>query len=224
MVNYYYAIDRKEENGVEYLKVPMMVNPETAGENGQRVCMVRIGWKHYLCAYVWIPASYYMIHKRMLEQEAKTEERAHRCLISDGQGGKIMCPETNLCSECPLRLKDSFDNGHATSLDTLLENGHDSESGESKESAFDIEDGAVTGEQKVIAEEELRLIDELSRKIIDRLSEKNPKYGLIFRELLKGIKKPSDIARNTGLKPNRTCEDVPKVQALAAKLYKEFKE
>lgn len=229
MTKYFYARHSKVEinkaTGKEelMLEVPVMVNPETVKENHQKVCMVKIGWKEYLCTYIWIPESFYLKHKRMLEQEAKADERSNRCLIPDGQGGKIVCPERNRCNKCKKCLEDKFGNGHSTSLDALQESGYDAETGDEFESDFDYADTYGSADSRLLAEEELQLVDELSRQILRLLIIKNPKYGLIFRERLKGVMKASDIARNTGLKANRTCEDLPKVLALAAQYYAELK-
>lgn len=225
---YFYAQSTRYEINPEtgekelYLNVPLRVNPETVVDNKQKVALVKIGWKEYLCTYVWIPASYYIQYKRELESEAKGEERAHRCLIPDGMGGRIRCPEINRCSECKKCLCFNFDNGHNTSLNKLLDSGFNPESGTEFESDFDIDDGHLTPEQPILFKEEIGMFDAVSRDILTRLAAKKPKYGLIFGELLKGTVKPSEIARNTGLKANRTCEDLPKVRALAATIYKEL--
>ena len=228
MTNYYYAKEAEtrfnHETGKEelMLKVPVRVNPETADCYHEKVYMVRIGWKEYLCRYIWIPATYYLQYKRDLENEAKADERDHRCNIPDGKGGTIKCPEKNRCATCKKCLKSNFDNLHDTSLDGLLETGFDPESGAETESDFDVEDISLNPEQAYLIEEEKELMDELGREIISRLQAVKPKYALIFGELLKGVDKPAAIARNTGVDAKRVYEDVPRVQKLAAQLYAEL--
>jgi len=217
MVNYYYARNEKEENGVRFLEVPLRVNPLTAGETNQPVCKVKIGGMHFLCTYQWIPADFYTEYKRMLEKDAKEEERRMRCLIPDGKGGRIMCPECNHCCKCEKPCSFDFDNGHDTSLDSLMDFGFEPEADSETESDFDIADESANPETKLIFSETEKLWEQVMQDMIDELTAINVKYGLIFRELLRGVMKPSEIARNTGLKANRTCEDLPKVQALAAR-------
>ena len=86
-----------------------------------------------------------------------------------------------------------------------------------------MEDISLNPEQAYILNEEIEFVDEMGREIISRLTAIKPKYALIFGELIKGVNKPADIARNTGLKANRTCEDVKKVRTIAAKMYEELK-
>lgn len=224
--NYYYAKESKtiinkvtgEEN--VFLKVPIVVTDETETVNGKKVMSVKIGGWHLPCYYDWIPADYYLTHKRDIEAQAKAASRASRCLIDDGKGGRIRCPDDRSCIGCPNAGKFDFDNGHDTSFDALRENGFDAESGEEKESDFDAEDTCFANPETAAVQKD----DEMSRQetltfafdiVMKRLNAKKPKYGAIFAELRKGVDKPSDIARNAGLKANRTCEDVPKVMKLA---------
>ena len=58
--------------------------------------------------------------------------------------------------------------------------------------------------------------------LIDRLTAIKPKYGLIFKELLKGNMQPLNIAKALSMGKSQVYEDVPKVQAAAKKLYFEL--
>lgn len=225
MVNYYYARKEKEEDGVKYLEVPVMVNPETAKENEQNCSLVKIGYRQFLCVFEWIPESFYSTYKCMLEQEAKEDERSHRCLIPDSKksGGRIRCPECNRCISCPFAGKTGFDSGHDTSLDALMESGFDIETGLETESEFDAASSAATPEDIVISADERKRLDETLDILVSLLADKKPKYGAIFSELRKGETNASEIARRCGLKPNRTAEDLPKVQAMAKEMYRKMK-
>ena len=222
MKDYYYARESKslinEVTGKEelFLCVPIIVTPETQEVNGKPVRPVKIGGVHLPCYYDWIPAGYYLTHKRDLEATAKAEERRNRCWIDNGEGGRIRCPDCRSCVGCPNVGRYDFDNGHDASFDALQENGFDSESGEEVENDFDAADAISTNPETIALRNDRQETLSFAFDIVmKRLYEKKPKYGVIFSELRKGVDKPSDIARNTGLKANRTCEDVPKVMKLA---------
>lgn len=229
MTIYYYA--RKAETRFNHeidkeelmLEVPVRVNPETANCYTEKVFKVRIGWKEYLCRYLWIPATYYPQYKRDLENETKANERDHRCNIPDGKGGLIKCPEKNRCATCKKCQQFNFDNLHDASFDVLLETGFDPELGVETESDFDVEDISLNPEQAYPIEEENDIIGELGREIVSRMRAVKPKSALIFSELLKGVDKPATIARNTGTNVKRIYEDIPRVKKLAAQLYAELK-
>lgn len=103
MVNYYYARKEKEEDGVKYLEVPVIVNPETAKANNQHYSMVKIGYRQYPCVFEWIPENYYNTHKCMLEQEAKEDERDSRCLVPDPRkmAAESAAPNATVASVAP---------------------------------------------------------------------------------------------------------------------------
>ena len=225
MTKYYYARREKEEKGEILLEVPMFITPETTKENGQRVSMVKIGCRFYPCIYVWIPEWYYETYKRDIEQQAKEDERSARCLIPDprNKGGRIRCPESNRCIDCPYVHKHNFDNGHDTSYDALLEVGYDAETGDEMDNDFDFESSSANPEDVIIGLDTLCQLNKILDTIGIQLAEYKPKYGAIFAELRKGVTNASEIARRCGLKPNRTAEDVRKVQAIAKKMYLNLK-
>ena len=55
--------------------------------------------------------------------------------------------------------------------------------------------------------------------LIDWLSAIRPKYGLIFKELLKGNMQPINIAKALNLGKSQIYNDVPRVQAESQKIY-----
>ena len=217
--NYYYAQKEEPRKNPKtgkmelYLLVPILVEPDTDEAFEKDIRLVKIGGMHLPCFYDWIPESYYLTHKRDLESASKREERSQRCLIPNGEGGWIMCPECHRCSECEKWHSFKFDNGHATSIDALQNTDSDLE-----KKSFEPASDSATPEEAFMEKDMAGVWEAVSETIISRLADKKPKYGLIFQELLKGVLKPSDIARNAGLKVNRTCEDLPKVQKLAAEI------
>ena len=63
---------------------------------------------------------------------------------------------------------------------------------------------------------------EIMEVLVNRLTAIKPKYGQIFKELLKGNMQPLNIAKALGIGKSQVYEDVPKVQAAAKKLYFEL--
>ena len=51
--------------------------------------------------------------------DVNAEERSERCLIEDGHGGYIMCPECNRCIKCQKVGSFNFDTNRPASLDAL---------------------------------------------------------------------------------------------------------
>ena len=65
---------------------------------------------------------------------------------------------------------------------------------------------------------------EIMKILIDHLAAIKPKYGAIFRELLKGNTQPLNIAKALGLGKSQVYETVHKVQKLAKELYFELQD
>ena len=63
---------------------------------------------------------------------------------------------------------------------------------------------------------------EVMEMLVQRLTEIKPKYGAIFQELLNGNQRPLRIAEALGLGKSQTYDDVDRVRALAAKLYRKM--
>ena len=93
---------QNSNNGANLVKVPLRVNPETIEENEQvgKVRSVRIGSKHYPCIFVEVSEHDAHQYMQLEWADVKAEERSERCLIEDGHGGYIMCPECNRCAKC----------------------------------------------------------------------------------------------------------------------------
>jgi len=213
--NYFYAKKEKIVNGEKFLEVPIIVNTETAAENGHHYSMVRIGLQKCPCIYDWIPESYYRTHKRMLEKEAKIRARNDRCLIDNPKkyGERIRCPEKNRCSTCPYHDSPDFDSGHDTSLEMLMESNYNMENG-CDEEGFDISAALSDPEEQMIRNEENAELEEKLLVLIDLLMKKKPRYADIFRELCNGEHNAAAIARRFGWNPNRTAEDVKMIKEL----------
>lgn len=108
-------------SGTKLVKLPLRVNPETIEANGQvgKVRSVRIGSKHYPCIFVEVSEHDAHQYMQLEWADVKAEERSERCLIEDGHGGYIMCPESNKCINCPKVGSFNFDTNRPTSLDAL---------------------------------------------------------------------------------------------------------
>ena len=207
------------------LMVPVRVNPETLIENGMSFKTVKIGAVYVPCDYVWISENYYETHCKMLECDAKETYRSSRCRIINSKGQNVMCPEHNKCCYCSKAGRFDFDDLHDVSMDNSTSEGFENDV---SFAAINFENTEVM-ERTYIADPLNRYIAEdtfaeckmIADMLVSKLSQKNPKYGLIFTELLKGTETPSKIATKLGLKANRTCEDVRKIRVLAQKMLPE---
>ena len=192
---------QNSNNGANLVKVPLRVNPETIEENEQvgKVRSVRIGSKHYPCIFVEVSEHDAHQYMQLEWADVKAEERSERCLIEDGHGGYIMCPECNRCAKCEKVGRFDFDNNHPASLDALY-----------AESEFEP------------ASQQPDQVDETSdilAMLVEELGRIKPKYAEIFKELYKGNERPLSIARAVGIGKSQAYTDVPRVRELAEKLY-----
>lgn len=193
------------ENGEPEVLLALRVNEETIDVNGQRseVVYVKIGSRRYPCLLHWVPAEECVDYLRMAWAEVKGADRGLRCLLPDGKGGFIRCPEQKgkKCNECELADKFGFCTGHPISLDALGEN----EAGASYMSDFTVVE-----------------TQELLEQLVEKLNRKAPKYGKIFLAIYNGIIRPSHIARWLNLPQSTTDEDVKKIRKWAPEIYKEL--
>ncbi len=191
-------------NTTKLVRVPLRVNPETITENGQegKVRWVRIGYKRYPC--IWVEVSEHDAHQYMQMEwaDVKAKERAERCLVEDGHGGYIMCPECNKCISCPKVGRFNFDTFHPASLDKMLQ-----------EEEYEPE-----SQQPDQIDETSDILDML----VAALGKIKPKYAQIFMELYKGNERPLSIARAVGIGKSQAYDDVPRVRELAEKLYRDM--
>ena len=193
-------------SGEKMVKVPLRVNPETIEENGLagQVSYVKIGYKRYPCIIGEVPESAAKAYMRMEWADVKAEERSARCLIPDGRGGFIRCPERNKCIGCE-RVRDfDFDSLLPASLDALCE-----------ESDFDVE-------APTLAEDNEDAANEMMDALIQRLGEMKPRYADIFREMLDADDSPLHISKKLNLRKSQTYTDVAQVRKLARDLYFEL--
>lgn len=224
------GIDNQKKNEETcVVSVAMRVNPETIDElramypEDQKppIRTVKIGGWSYPCAVCLLPEEEARDFLRLQQSEAKREQREARCWLPDGSGGFIRCPEENKCSRCERPGSFSFDNNHPASYEAL----QDFCACREEEQYLAGED--VSGMKEPSAASEMSTEEaytEIMQILIDRLTAIKPRYGEIFRELLKGNLQPLNISRALGLKKTQVYETVPKVREIARKLYFELQE
>ena len=216
---YYYArrqevrMNRETGHTESFLEVPFILEDDSLVPD-KAESTVFIGRQHFRCYYDWIPESYYTAHARDLEATAKQRIRSQRCLIPNGKGGRMMCPECNNCSMCERAGSLGFNNGHDISLDEILDIEHNPDV--NSDLIDQVNGQAASAEDECIRASEDEETERVIAKIIERLTAIRPRYGLIFRQLVNGVMRPSDIARNTGLSASHTSEDIPRIQMIAA--------
>lgn len=193
-----------QNTGAKLVTIPLRVNPETIKENGQvgKIRYVKIGYKRHPCILAQVPAEFAHKYMQIEWAEIKAEERSERCLVEDGRGGYIYCPESNRCANCERVGHFDFDNNHPVSLDALYA---DTEYEPASERSELFDDTA-----------------EVLEMLVDQLSRIKPKYGKIFWELYRGNSRPLHIAEVLGLGKTQTYSDVDRVRELAAELYRKM--
>lgn len=141
---------------------------------------------------------------RLIDNERKAEDRERRCLIPDGKGGFIMCPECNKCNECKKRQSMNFDRNRPLSLDKLIEGDTDDDR------TFDVP-GVTNVESDAIVFATLDML-------IEHLSTLNNEYGHIFEMLFNqwGVK---EIADELNIPWSTAKDRIKKVQKLAQEFY-----
>lgn len=213
------------------IKVAVRINPETMDElrvlyadqeTKITIRMVKIGAWRYPCAIYLLPEDEVKDFKRLQQNEAKQEQREARCLLPDGSGGFIRCPGENKCSQCERCKTFNFDNNHPTSYEALQD--FYAEQNEELYLAGEDMPGMKEPSSEVAAEQPKEAYTEIMQILVDRLTATKPKYGLIFRELLKGNLQPLNIAKALGMGKSQVYETVPKVQELAKRLYFELQD
>ncbi len=199
---------RLNAEGEAEVLLALRVDEETIDANHQRseIIYIKIGARRYPCILRWVPAGECIEYIRMEWADVKVEARSKRCLLEDGKGGFIRCPERKgkSCRTCDRACRTDIITNRPVSLDALLEDKN------YEPKASFLPDLTVL--------ETMELLDML----IAKLNEKSPKYGKIFMALFYGIKKPIDIARELGLPVSTTYEDVPKVRRLAQEIYQKL--
>lgn len=193
-----------QNTGAKLVSIPLRVNPETIEENGQvgKIRYVKIGYKRHPCILAQVPEEFAHKYMQIEWAEIKAEERSERCLVEDGRGGYIYCPESNKCACCEKFGHFDFDNFRPASLDAM----YDETEYEPAADHADLFDDTT----------------EVMEMLVQRLTEIKPKFGAIFQELLNGNQRPLRIAEALGLGKSQTYDDVDRVRALAAKLYRKM--
>ena len=143
---------------------------------------------------------------RLLDNERKAEDRERRCLIPDGKGGYIMCPECNKCRECTKYHSLNFESNRPISLEKFIEGDGDDDRAFDVASATDVE-----GDAMVFATLDI---------LIEHLTKLNKEYGHIFEMLFDqwGVK---EIAEELNIPWSTAKDRIKKVQKLAQEYYGE---
>lgn len=88
----------------------------TMGYKSSDLVPRRIGIKTVPCLKLQGTPEFAKNYETMLDTEARAELREKRCLVPDGKGGFIRCPECNSCWNCEKQLKDNFTTNKPLSL------------------------------------------------------------------------------------------------------------
>lgn len=81
----------------------------------------RIGIKNVTCIKTQGTPEFKKWWENTLDTEAIAELREKRCLVSDGKGGFMRCPECNSCEKCEKRLDYEFSTNKPLSLEQLTQ-------------------------------------------------------------------------------------------------------
>ena len=81
----------------------MPINRDDAKKMGYKssdICVRRLGIKNVTCITVQGTPEFKKWWETTLDTEARAELREKRCLVSDGKGCFMRCPEFNSCEKC----------------------------------------------------------------------------------------------------------------------------
>lgn len=138
---------------------------------------------------------------RAVRREQKSEDRENRCLIADGKGGYIVCPECNKCGQCKRAGSMDFDSFRPIHLDKPI--GDDPEEDNTMEVPGDVD-----------IESEVIAMMTLADLLVYLRTFNGKKYAEIFQGLF-DLKSIAEIAEELNLSWS-TCRDrVKKVRKLA---------
>lgn len=187
LVDTYMPISRSDAKGMGFKNSDIVVR--------------RIGIKNKTCIKTQGKPEFAKRYTTMLDSEARAELREKRCLISDGKGGSIRCPECNSCEKCKKRLELEFDTGKPLSLEQLTQ------AGSEDDKTFDIA-GPSESEDDILA----RIILEDLLSYLGTFEDK--RYDVIFQMLYDqcGTK---EIADKLGMPWSTAKDAVKKVRQLA---------
>ena len=180
------------------------------GFKNSEICIRRIGIKNVTCIKTQGTPEFKKWWETQLDTEARAALREKRCLVSDGKGGLIRCPECNSCDKCETRLEYGFNTGKPLSLEQLTQS--DSED----DKTIDIA-GPSESEGDILARIMLEdLLDYLG-------SFEGKRYDLIF-QMLYDQYSTKQIADELGLAWSTAKDAVKKVRQLAQEHTKLTKE
>lgn len=91
------------------------------GYKSSDICIRRIGIKNVTCIKAQGTSDFKKWWETKLDSEARAELREKRCLVSDGKGGFMRCPECNSCEKCEKRLDYEFSTNKPLSLEQLTQ-------------------------------------------------------------------------------------------------------
>lgn len=196
---------RVNENGETEVLLALRVNRETIDVNGQRsrIAYVKIGARAHPCILEWVLADQCIGYIRIEWADVKAEDRSRRCLLEDGKGGLIRCPEEKgkSCSSCDRANRADSSANHPVSMDALPEGGNYGPN------AVYLPDFTVA--------ETLEILDML----LIELAKEPPEFADIFLAIYSGIKRPIEIARALNLPKKNIYKDVAKVLKLVQEAY-----
>ena len=187
LVDTYMPISRSDAKAMELNNIDIVVR--------------RIGIKNKTCIKTHGNPEFAKRYATMLDSEARAELREKRCLIYDGKGGFIRCPECKKCDKCEKRLEFNFDTGKPLSLDQLTQ--ADSED----DKTFDIA-GQSESEDDILA----RIILEDLIAYLGTFEGKH--YDVIFQMLYDNCR-TNEIADELGMAWSTAKDAVNKVRQLA---------
>ena len=130
-------------NPEETVSIPMPISIEEAKEMGfsrSSIVYRKIGPRRYPCIMVSGSNQQRADWIREFDNERKADDREQRCLIADGHGSFITCPESNICSQCPKIQSIDFDAFRPLSLELLAEDREDGGDGFEPAASGNIEE------------------------------------------------------------------------------------
>ncbi|MDI7817362.1 hypothetical protein QMM58_13355 [Clostridioides difficile] len=191
----------------ELVDVPMIIDKDSISyykKMGYKVQSCLLGNRKVPCVYVKGTQSFKDDYRRMLDAERKAEDRESRCLIADGHGGFIMCPEYNRCWDCEKRKSWNFDRYRPLSIEKLTEGDDEDDKTIDIPCKLDVE-----GEATVNA-----ILD----YILERLAAVDKDFSHIFEMRLDqaGVK---EIADELNIPWSTAKDRIKKVEKLAQEFY-----
>lgn len=189
---------------VSLVNFPMPISIEDALAMGYKrsdIVYRLIGNRRYSCVLVKGTQKQADDYLRAVRAEQKSEDREKRCLISDGKGGYIVCPECNRCHSCPKVGSLGFETNRPLSLEKLMDGDTEDDNTMDIPGNVDVERDAIA---MLTLAELLAYLGTFKKK----------KYAEIFQGLF-DMKTIEEIAEENDLSWS-TCRDrIKKVRKLA---------